>query len=317
MRDKARLALTWAGGHVPSRFWQATLKVFLRNDRLVERYGSEVFAVLAAKRNISRVSAIGQYGIFSSLPSDEYVLGAYARDRIFEPHINAAIAGFFPDGRGTYFDIGANIGLTIIPVAAGSQIACYAFEPGPENFKNLITNIAENAIENSRITPLNYALFDRDDVLEFELCPSNPGDNRVRFDPSTHGNLYEEMRETINVPAKRLDGLNLPITHPFLAKLDTQGAEPFIIAGGRDTLAQADAIILEWAPYLMRRMNGDAKVVLQFLRTNFSLAKIEGVNGDWHNGFRPIDEICDYLSKNLSAWSDRPSNYLDIAATKG
>jgi hypothetical protein len=53
-------------------------------------------------------------------------------------------------------------------------------------------------------------------------------------------------------------------------KIDVQGAEPFVVQGGDRTLKQAGLIIMEFAPYLMGRMDADPEVVLRFLSTNFA-----------------------------------------------
>src|SRR5258707_659504 len=59
----------------------------------------------------------------------------------------------------------------------------------------------------------------------------------------------EDKRAVIEVSCVRIDDVHLDITPPFFVKIDTQGAEPFVIAGGRRTLALADCILMEWSPY--------------------------------------------------------------------
>ena len=64
----------------------------------------------------------------------------YASTGRWAEHTNELIGRFFDKaGRGTFLDIGANIGLTTIPVARRANVACHAFEPEPENFRNLRT----------------------------------------------------------------------------------------------------------------------------------------------------------------------------------
>jgi hypothetical protein len=45
---------------------------------------------------------------------------------------------------GTYFDIGANVGLTTIPLGGVSNVTIHAFEPDPANFRMLVTNLSIN-----------------------------------------------------------------------------------------------------------------------------------------------------------------------------
>ena len=55
-------------------------------------------------------------------------------------------------------------------------------------------------------------------------------------------------RKIIEVRCVRLDDLSIELDGPVFAKIDTQGAEPFVFAGGTHTLARADAIQVEWSP---------------------------------------------------------------------
>jgi hypothetical protein len=61
---------------------------------------------------------------------------------------------------------------------------------------------------------------------------------------------------------------------PIAAKIDVQGAEPFVIAGGRNTLSRASLLSLEFWPYSMRRMCGDIGAVIAFLAEHFQEGSI-------------------------------------------
>jgi hypothetical protein len=82
-------------------------------------------------------------------------------------------------------------------------------------------------------------------------------------------------RKIIEVRCARLDDLPIQLSGPVFAKVDTQGAEPYVFAGGSKTLSKADAILVEWSPYHMARLGGDPNVVLQFLEEHFTYGKIE------------------------------------------
>ena len=49
---------------------------------------------------------------------------------------------------GTYLDIGANIGLTTIPIARNHRVRCHSFEPDPGLFVHLLENIHRNCRRN-------------------------------------------------------------------------------------------------------------------------------------------------------------------------
>ena len=58
-------------------------------------------------------------------------------------------------------------------------------------------------------------------------------------------------------------------TGPLAIKIDTQGAEPLIVAGGRVTLAAADLLVMEFWPWGMARMGLTAQPVIEFLASHF------------------------------------------------
>ena len=54
----------------------------------------------------------GEYGVFEGSIHDEVVHGHYRREGTWSPEIQALLANqLFPEGRGTFLDVGANIGL--------------------------------------------------------------------------------------------------------------------------------------------------------------------------------------------------------------
>ena len=62
------------------------------------------------------------------------------------------------------------------------------------------------------------------------------------------------------------------MTGAVAAKIDTQGAEPFVIAGGREVLSCVGLLAIEFSPYHMRNLGSDPDVVLDFLATFTRLA---------------------------------------------
>lgn len=316
MKQAILNVLAFLGSLLPDRVWRLIMKIFLQNERLMNLYGMHYFSEFASRLNITRVSANGEYGIFTSAPNDNYILRPYAKNGVWAAGTNRAIRDFFVGNQGTYLDIGANIGLTVVPIAAHSDVKCFAFEPDPTNYRNLQTNIRENC-NNGNIKAFNLALFDREAVLPFEISSSNTGDHRIHLRNATRGRMGEEKRQVIEVPCVRLDDMDLPIQAPFFVKIDTQGAEPFVVAGGHDTLAKADFIVVEWSPYHMSRMGGDPNIIIEFLRTNFTVAKIKDTESDHYEAeFQPIAEVCLALTKSFAEWS-HDDKYVDIVATRG
>ena len=228
----------------------------------------EMMACVAPRIGISTVKAKGEYGEIQSVPGDLCVFAQYARTGTCNKCINDLVDKFFSkhDG-GTYIDIGANIGLTTIPVARNPAVRCFAFEPEPVTFGNLAANISANCCHEN-VTISQIALFDRTSVIEFEIAEGNLGDHRIHLS-NRPGQISEEQRRVIKVNAAPLDDVVGETSGALAVKIDTQGAEPFVIAGGRRILTRAGLLILEFWPYGAARLGGDLHIVIDFLEKEF------------------------------------------------
>jgi len=85
---------------------------------------------LARDQGIAGFVVDGEQGIVEGPVEDFAILRTYAQKRSWAKPTGERIAAFLEDG-GTYLDIGANIGLTTIPVAGDAKIEWVAFEPDP------------------------------------------------------------------------------------------------------------------------------------------------------------------------------------------
>ncbi len=72
---------------------------------------------LFPRLNIVEFGATGDRGIVTAAWNDAIVLPEYGETGTFAPTVTSALVEFFADGGGTYIDVGANIGLTTIPIA--------------------------------------------------------------------------------------------------------------------------------------------------------------------------------------------------------
>ncbi len=125
-----------------------------------------------------------------------------------------------------FVDVGANIGTYSLPAAArGAKVV--AFEPGPEAFAELTANIRLNHLP---IDARNQAVGAEAGVLPFSI-----GQDTVN-----HAALPgEPFRE---VPVVALDDV---IDTAFLVKIDVEGFEGAVMAGGPRILQGATAVIME------------------------------------------------------------------------
>ena len=303
---------------LPLRFRHVMAKSLLEDPALAREYGYIYLSGLARKLNVVRLSASGQYGTMASSSNDLSILKKYAETGRWAPELSQRLKVFFADSSGTYLDIGANIGMTTIPIAQhNDRVKCYAFEPEPTNYRNLVRNIAENC-PTSNVESYQLALHERDEVMPFEIADGNLGDHRLHIETGLPAKQDEIGRKVIEVRCIRLDDLPIELNRPVFAKIDTQGAEPFVFAGGRQTLARADTIQVEWSPYHMARLGGDPNVVLRFLEEHFKFGQIEWT--DAKAGQRgesgPLMEITGRLQSTITKWRDDPFSYVDVVATK-
>src|SRR5215472_10792350 len=73
-------------------------------------------------------AAHGDHGFIRFAPTDSALLPVYARTGRWWKATNDTLIQFFAAGEGAYFDIGANVGLTTIPVAVRYPLVrCQAF----------------------------------------------------------------------------------------------------------------------------------------------------------------------------------------------
>ncbi len=150
--------------------------------------------------------------------------------------------------------------MTIKPLLTIPNIVIHAFEPEPGNLSNLRSNLIGH--DNVTIHPI--ALFSHETIVKFEIAVGNLGDHRIHVTDAPGVN-QEELRRIIQVRAARLDDVLSEIQGKLVVKIDTQGADPFVIEGGRKTLSKADVVFVEYWPYGMARMNADSSVLLDFI----------------------------------------------------
>jgi len=203
----------------------------------------------------------GDAGRFIGLLSDQSVIKLYLRYGSFSSVIVKLFEDFFASrGGGTFYDLGANIGLVTVPVAQNSRVRCVSFEPDLDNFALLRANVLRNC-GHQNVEVVNAAVAQDHGKLRFTRSEYNSGDHRLSED----GLLV--------VDAVRLDDY-APEAMPLAVKIDCQGAEPSIIAGGMKTLAKADLIACEFWPWGMRRMGLSPEPILDFATGNFPFARV-------------------------------------------
>ena len=137
------------------------------------------------------------------------------------------------------FDCGANMGL-FSAVASRYGATVFAFEAIPEIIDNYLSKTARM---NGNIHIHNFAVWDKEEMLEFSLMPDNIGGSRVD-ELLLEGHLRQNRRQ-FTVPAITLDAFveKNNIERVDFIKADIEGAE-------RNMLRGAKMILREFAPKL-------------------------------------------------------------------
>jgi hypothetical protein len=98
-------------------------------------------------------------------------------------------------------------------------------------------------------------------------------------------------------------------------KIDTQGAAPFIIAGGRSVLSMAGLLAIEFCPYLMRQMGADPDIVIELMSQFDRVAIMSGGIAEEPKFMEP-EEAQVTLRRKLRTAAASDGDYLDIMAIR-
>ena len=149
------------------------------------------------------------------------------------------------DSEGLFLDLGANIGTTGIYFLKkfAPNLKLLAFEPDPENFKLLRTNLILNDVENFIVE--NYGLGDEETEMTMYKAPWNPGANRFfreRDDQKT------EIIKIIPLD-KYFAEKNISAKDVKYIWIDTEGFEAQVLLGMKNILTENQApVFLEFNP---------------------------------------------------------------------
>jgi FkbM family methyltransferase len=129
------------------------------------------------------------------------------------------------------FDIGANAGFYTLAFSrlVGKTGHVWAFEPLPENIRNLRRHLALNALPN--VTVVEAAVSRQSGTARFLQARSN-----------SMGRLAEHGG--MNVQTVTIDDICRDTGCPDVVKLDVEGAEAAVLEGARGTLARHRPAIL-------------------------------------------------------------------------
>jgi FkbM family methyltransferase len=298
----ARSAIRRFMNHAPWGVRNAILEECFNNFGLLE-----VSARLLPRLKIAEIGVWGKLGLIRSAWNDRQILATYARTGGAEFGIVDEVVKYLVNEPGTYIDVGANIGLTTIPIARNPLIRCLAFEPDPVNFRFLKLNVETNVSHNT-VEFFQDAVFHTRGVVSLAIADGNLGDHRLTKDGIPG-------RPTVEVSAIPLDDVLDRVKGRLAVKIDTQGAEPSVVVGGRQVLGRAGLLALEFCPYLMRQLGGSPEVVIDLIGSFDQVALIEP-----GSSVPPVFGTAAAAQESLRAKArtarDTDGDYLDIIARR-
>ena len=249
---------------------QVLKQLYVREAEHLDRADMvEFFRAAAIPIGVESFSASGSLGVFQGSTRDYGVMARYAACGDWGPAYQALLTEhLFAKGQGTLVDVGANIGLTSIPIARERRIVCYAFEPEAKNFLYLRQNVLANGVE-SLVHCFNLALFSKEGVFRFQVSKGNLGDHRVGSAVSigevTSGDPEEQEKQGVEVKATTLDVVfkDKLLASPIVVKCDTQGSEVHVLRGAAEFMGRVDCLIAEFAPYLLDRLGDSVEAYIE------------------------------------------------------
>ncbi len=145
----------------------------------------------------------------------------------------------------TILDIGANVGQSTVTFARVFPAAkIYAFEPIPDCYQKLEAKF----INNKNVSAINIAVGAQLGELSLELNNYTPSSSFLKMDNRHVESFpFTTVDKVVNICVDSLDNIvnKFVVEEPILAKIDVQGFEDKVIAGGQKTLDKCRLVIIE------------------------------------------------------------------------
>ena len=287
--------------------------------RAARPWVAELFRLVGDVLHVKSCACAGNLGIFEGPLCDKGVLGFYLVHSTWEPQIYELLTkNLFHDDVGTFIDVGANIGLTSIPLKLNCPgVIIFAIEADPENFAFLKNNMERNGVNNVEL--FSVAAYSEDGEIDFERSSKNAGDHRIRVGPpnSPIDHYGESARELIKVKAQRLDSFisSDTLPRPFVLKCDVQGAEVHVLQGAEYIMKDIDFMIIEFWPYGLRRTGSTVESFFSMLK-DFPYGLIIDDNTFKAQYLRPIEEVIYQMKDVIYDESSTDHRELILAKTQ-
>jgi FkbM family methyltransferase len=214
----------------------------------------------------------------------------------------------------SYLDIGANIGITSIPLVKSKPgLLCCCFEPDDVNYSVLTINTVINGVA-GHMACLNVALGATHEYIRIYKSPNNFGDHRSH---APRGGYLDEASFTTSkhlvwkdTPARALQAVGMKRID--VVKIDTQGADAEILAGLVPLLRPGSLVLFELSPYHLAT-NGTTAAELDDLFRQFGgVQKINDLTHRERLENVEVPSLVDYFASHADSYS----GHIDVMLTR-
>lgn len=216
----------------------------------------------------------------------------------YEEELKADVVQYLKQG-GTFFDVGANIGLISFFVKKfypGSKI--FAFEPGKTVSQCLKKTIEVNHVEG--FTVITKGVAASSGVAEFYIDPKSTGGSSLTRKHFEKDNKNIERIELISLDEFVLESKEIP----SLVKVDVEGAEHLVLEGAKNLIKNHRPVFI---------IESDNKKILEnpeYWKSLFEGYNIRAVGKKEFSAIRDIESV---VKKNIeSGWMT--TDYLFVPA---
>ncbi|MEP7229596.1 MAG: FkbM family methyltransferase [Ginsengibacter sp.] len=161
-------------------------------------------------------------------------------------------------------DIGANIGATTLNIAKkiGVQGKVFSFEPSPYNYQHASQNIALNKFNNIKL--INQGLGNEKTIaFLYNVNTNNRGMQRL-LKENGENSSYEKTAVEIDTLDNSM--MNFSIPPPSFIKIDVEGYEYNVLAGGKETiLKHRPVLFIELDDNNLREQGKTAKDLIELI----------------------------------------------------
>jgi len=251
----------------PIQKWRAS-QVKRRKIQEARAFEELIHVAFSNVEDGSLVVRIPNLGGSFEIDFRSHILLRVLRKKTYEADLVSLAAKHLNPGR-DILDIGANVGLLTVFFAHAihSPHRVLAVEPTPLAQQYLRRNIARNSVA--------------DKVVVYEgLVAEKPGSYELNVIPGkeeysslgniVHTSISGEKFQAIKVNGETVDNLVTRFgLHPGFVKIDTEGAELFVLRGALQTLQrERPALLMEISDRLLASLGCSSQQVFDLLREN-------------------------------------------------